>query len=241
MTNGEPSSDPIQVREKWESATRWPLMALSIAFLVAYSILILAPDAPDGVRWTLIAILAVSWATFIVDIALRAALTPRPVRWSYLRHHRIDLASAVFPVVRPFQLLRYLRSTPGFTGNSGNALRSRVIAYAAVYASMFIYVVALMVFAVERSAPHATILTFGESLWWACVTIATVGYGDYTPVTAVGRLLAVALMGGGVAIVGSASAIIVSYLSERVASERVASERVAHPEYGPEARSADQE
>jgi len=238
MTNGEPSAsrggrvdqgDAIQIRERWESATRWPLIALAIAFLLAYSILVLVPDASDGLRWTLIAILVVAWATFIVDIALRTVLTPRHQRWSYLRHHRIDLASAVLPLMRPFQLLRYLRSTPGFTGNSGNALRSRVIAYAAVYATTFVYVIALTEFAVERSAPDATILTFGEALWWACVTIATVGYGDYTPVTTIGRLLAVALMGGGVAIVGSASAIIVSYLSERV----------ARPEYGPDARSGD--
>jgi voltage-gated potassium channel len=238
MTNGEPSAsrdggvtrdDAIQVRDRWESATRWPLIALSIAFLVAYSILVLARDAPDGLRWTLIAVLAVSWAVFIADIVLRAVLTPRHARWSYLRHHRIDLASAVIPLMRPFQLLRYLRLTPGFMGNSGNALRSRVIAYAAVYAGMFVYVVALTVLAVERSAPHATIRSFGDAIWWACVTLATVGYGDYTPVTGIGRMLAVALMVGGVAIVGSASAIIVSYLFERV----------ARPEYGPYARPRD--
>ena len=235
MTSDKPSAsrsgpatgdDAIQVRERWESATRWPLIALSIVFLVAYSILVLARDASDAVRWTLIAVLAVSWAIFIADIVLRAVLTPRHARWSYLRHHRIDLASAVLPLMRPFQLLRYLRLTPGFMGNSGNALRSRVIAYATVYAGMFLYVVALTVLAVERSAPHATILSFGEAIWWACVTLATVGYGDYTPVTGVGRMLAVALMVGGVAIVGSASAIIVSYLSEHV----------ARPEYGPYAR-----
>ena len=159
MTNGEPSAgrggrvtrdDAIQVRDRWESATRWPLIALSIAFLVAYSILVLARDASDGLRWTLIAVLAVSWAIFIADIALRVVLTPRHARWSYLRRHRIDLASAILPLMRPFQLLRYLQSAPGFMGNSGNALRARVIAYVAVYAGVFLYVIALTVLAVER-------------------------------------------------------------------------------------------
>jgi voltage-gated potassium channel len=45
--------------------------------------------------------------------------------------------------------------------------------------------------------------------------MSTVGYGDYYPVTLLGRLLAVVLMIGGIAIVGTASATIVSYLTER--------------------------
>jgi voltage-gated potassium channel len=36
--------------------------------------------------------------------------------------------------------------------------------------------------------------SFGDALWWSVVTAMTVGYGDYVPVTAAGRLVAVALM-----------------------------------------------
>jgi voltage-gated potassium channel Kch len=34
----------------------------------------------------------------------------------------------------------------------------------------------------------------GDGMWWAITTVTTVGYGDVTPETAVGRLLAVAVM-----------------------------------------------
>jgi voltage-gated potassium channel len=50
--------------------------------------------------------------------------------------------------------------------------------------------------------------------------MATVGYGDYYPVTVPGRVLAVVLMIGGVAIVGTASATIVNLLNDRTRSIR---------------------
>ena len=52
-------------------------------------------------------------------------------------------------------------------------------------------------------------------------TLATIGYRDIYPVTGTGRFLAVLLMGGGIVIVGTASAIVVSYITERVGTQRV--------------------
>ena len=51
---------------------------------------------------------------------------------------------------------------------------------------------------VEAGAPKANIVTGGDAVWWAIVTIATVGYGDYYPVTHWGRVFGVVLMVGGV-------------------------------------------
>ena len=85
---------------------------------------------------------------------------------------------------------------------------------------MFIYVISLAEYAVERDAEGALITSFGDSVWWACVTMATVGYGDYYPVTVTGRILAVILMVGGIAIVGAATATFVSYVNERMSTAR---------------------
>jgi voltage-gated potassium channel len=88
---------------------------------------------------------------------------------------------------------------------------------------------ALATLEAERYAPGANIVTFGDAIWWALVTIATVGYGDTYPVTALGRFYAVLLMAGGVAIVGTASATIISFLNERVAGLRRHGDTLAAP------------
>src|SRR5215831_3138415 len=49
----------------------------------------------------------------------------------------------------------------------------------------------ICVYLAEHEHPGANITTIGDALWWGIVTIATVGYGDYYPVTAIGRIIAV--------------------------------------------------
>jgi voltage-gated potassium channel len=53
--------------------------------------------------------------------------------------------------------------------------------------------------------------TFGSlysSIWWAVVTLTTVGYGDMSPVTPVGQLVAMVLMVAGIGVVGAMISIV---------------------------------
>lgn len=54
--------------------------------------------------------------------------------------------------------------------------------------------------------------SLGKAFWWAFVTMTTVGYGDITPQTAAGKVIAVVLMFGGVGVLALISASIASYL-----------------------------
>jgi voltage-gated potassium channel len=65
--------------------------------------------------------------------------------------------------------------------------------------------------AFEQHAPGANIHNFGDALWWAVVTVTTVGYGDKYPVSAGGRGVAVVLMLTGIGLVGVLSATVASY------------------------------
>ena len=52
------------------------------------------------------------------------------------------------------------------------------------------------------------IKTFGDGIWWALVTITTVGYGDITPLTTPGRLVAGTLMFVGLGLIATVTAIV---------------------------------
>ena len=61
-------------------------------------------------------------------------------------------------------------------------------------------------------------------VWWSITTVTTVGYGDLSPVTAMGRVVAVALMLGGITLVGTVTATLASWIVQRVAEEDTANE-----------------
>ncbi len=50
--------------------------------------------------------------------------------------------------------------------------------------------------------------SLGDGIWWALVTITTVGYGDITPVTTLGRVVASSLMLLGLGLIATITAIV---------------------------------
>ncbi|WP_022893176.1 potassium channel family protein [Agromyces subbeticus] len=207
-------------RLRWEEHTTVALVVLGLAFIVAYSLLVLIRELPTLAVLGLSLVIVITWVVFLADLVVRIALTPRGDRWHFLWTHPVDVMSALLPVFRAFRVLALLREVPYLQRGSGSAVRANIVIYAACYAALFIYFISLATLAAERDAAGATITSFGDAIWWAFVTIATVGYGDTYPITVTGRIYAVLLMAGGVAIVGTASATIISLINERIGVAR---------------------
>ncbi|EOW4146196.1 potassium channel family protein [Vibrio parahaemolyticus] len=65
----------------------------------------------------------------------------------------------------------------------------------------------------EKDMPGTNIHNAGDALWWTFVTITTVGYGDFFPVTLEGRIVAIILITTDVGMFGSFTAVLASWTS----------------------------
>jgi len=74
---------------------------------------------------------------------------------------------------------------------------------------------------------QASINSFADALWWAVVTITTVGYGDMVPVTVAGKAVATVLMLGGVAFFSGVTANLASFLVKESETEKKALSQLA--------------
>lgn len=203
--------------QRWESRAEAPLMVAAFAFLVGYAVPIAWPNVSHGWHVACDVVVAVTWVTFGVDYLVRLALSP--ARWDFVRHNVFDLLVIALPVVRPLRLLRLVALLSVLNRTGAHTLRGRVTTYVFGGAALLVVTAALAVTEAERGRPGATIADLGDGFWWAATTLTTVGYGDLAPVTATGRVIAVALMIGGVALLGAVAATLASWLVERVAAE----------------------
>lgn len=209
--------------EQWQRWTDWPLTFLAIWFLAAYSWQVLR--RPEN-RMPTETVMNVIWAVFVADYVVSLILVKDRATWFV--HHLFDLASVVLPLVRPLRLLRLFTVLKVLQRKTGMALRCRITIYVIGAVVLMIYVGALAILDVEYADPDRQITSFGEAIWWAFVTITTVGYGDYAPVTVQGRLIAMALMLGGIALISAVTATVASWIMEQVSgdSQKVWSKRL---------------
>ncbi len=165
---------------------------------------------------------------FLFDVARN--LSRSPDRRAYMLGDRIgrsipnglieligSLPGLIF--LRPLRLIR-LRETTNVIGLHRPrwliaqfvARRAESAAYLVVLAALLTLMIgASLMVIVEAPAPDSNIKTGGESFWWAFVTMTTVGYGDYYPVTEGGRFIGMVTMAVGVAILGVLSSFLASW------------------------------
>ncbi len=205
--------EPLSLREVWIARLeRWTDRPLTILALLLIPLL-LAPYLIDLTAEESAVLLDADYLIWgLFALALIAPLIIRPDRISYLRQHWMDALLVVIPVFSPLRAARAVRLlwamgavVRGLEG-SRRLLVKKGTEFVLVGGSIVVVVAAGLIVAVERDAPNATIRTYGDGLWWAMTTFATVGYGDKFPVTAAGRGIAVGLMLLGIAAFGLVTA-----------------------------------
>ncbi|MFJ6898692.1 potassium channel family protein [Streptomyces hokutonensis] len=204
-------------RAQWERRTEVPLAVASMVYLAAYAVRILAHGLPSDWQDLCLAVLFAAWALFAVDYAVRWRLSGQRLR--FVRTHWLDTLVLLLPLLRPLRVVKVYEAVQRRHGKPRLALHARVIVYAGLSTTLLGFAGALSVYQAEHTAPGATIKTFGDSVWWICATFATVGYGDVTPVTPLGRLIAVGMMAIGLALLGAVTGTFASWLLQVFARE----------------------
>lgn len=212
--HGPPTVPGVSNVERWERRTEWPLMAAAVAFLVGYAWPIINPHLSMPVQHLAHAVTWIAWAMFVGDYVVRLALTER--RRQYFLRHLADLVIILLPMLRPLRLLRLVTLLRVINRKAIVSLRGRLLVYVVGGSSILAFCGALAVLDEERKSPHANIHDFADAMWWAVSTMTTVGYGDRYPVTPIGRLAAVGLMVGGIALLGVVTATLASWLVQHV-------------------------
>ncbi|MGZ3628612.1 MAG: ion transporter [Ktedonobacteraceae bacterium] len=155
---------------------------------------------------------------FLGDFCYRLFSAPSKVGYFFKGGGWLDfIGSLPFPALRLARLFRMWRvyrvmRRVGMRNMWAAYRKSR--AESALLTVIFLTIVVLefasiFVLVTEKNSPNANIKTASDALWWAYVTVTTVGYGDEYPVTNSGRVVGVLLMTIGVGLFG----VITGYLA----------------------------
>ena len=149
-------------------------------------------------------------AVFAADFALHLLLVEQPRRYLFSFYGLIDASAVLFffvpqirselllwvfkfgRILRVFKLLKFIDEARVL----GLALRgsARTICVYLFFVFLLQVVLGYAIFVIESSSPESQFQTVSNGVYWAIVTMTTVGYGDLVPQTALGRLLASVVM-----------------------------------------------
>jgi voltage-gated potassium channel len=218
----------IERRERLDFGYELFIAAISI-LAVLNSIITYLPNLdPDAVNVVSI-INSVLTLIFIYDFGLRIVTAPDR-SFYFLRDYGWADLLAIIPQFRIFRLFRIFKAYR-LVHKYGTRHILTYLAHNRAQSALYILVLmvtliiesgAVLVLQAERASPDANILTAVDAIWWAYVTITTVGYGDRFPVTTPGRMVGIMVLTTGVAVFATFAGLISSRLLGPAEDEKAA-------------------
>lgn len=209
------------------------LIVVSLVSLAAQTI----PDMPDDIHHILETISMICMLVFVTEYSLRIYTEKHVFKYMFSFFGIIDLI-AIAPyffigsgidssslralrLVRMFQLFklaRYSRAIHRFKA-AFRICREELIFFG-VTASIIFFMAAVGIYHFEHAAQPEAFPSIIHSLWWAMITLTTIGYGDIYPVTHFGKIFTGLIIPLGLGIVSAPTCILASALSEARKEEK---------------------
>jgi len=213
---------------KREFSNAYELFILVLTLLSLGIMIAAVSPVSDATRSMLLVYDNLICVVFLFDFGLRMRRARSPWHYFIREWGWLDLVGSI-PTIGAFRyagilrlarLGRVIRLIRLMRGKKRHEMWSDVRAHRGRYATFLtlltaavvLVVASTVVLAFESASGRGPITTGGKALWWSIVTLTTVGYGDFTPVTVGGQITAVVLMFLGVGIIGSLASIMASVL-----------------------------
>lgn len=119
-------------------------------------------------------------------------------------------AGRLLRLIRLIRIIRAFRSTKHIVQHIFKNKVQGTLTSVAIIAVLMLLFSSIAILQFETD-PNSNIKTAGDAIWWAYVTMTTVGYGDKYPVTTEGRIIAAVLMTVGVGLFGTFTAYVSSW------------------------------
>ena len=198
--------------------TNYEIFILALSFLSIFNLIFELLPIDQDVKILLDVVDIALTPIFLIDFLNRLFSAPSKGRYFFKGGGWLDfIGSLPFPRLRLARLFRMWRVSRGLRKIGMKHIWStfsKSRAESALLTVIFLTIVVLefastFILVTERNDANANIKTASDALWWAYVTVTTVGYGDKYPVTNSGRIVGVLLMTIGVGLFG----VITGYLA----------------------------
>ncbi len=171
---------------------------------------------------------------FLLEYVLRVWASPKPLRYVFSVMGLIDFLSILPGLLtgadlKGLRIIRIVRIAKLLRNNKLRQASDRLflvfysikneLALFSVFALVFIYLSSVGIYYFEHVAQPDGFGSIPKCFWWAIVTLTTVGYGDFYPITIGGKIFTALVTLIGIAIVAIPSGLIASGLIETKGKE----------------------
>ncbi len=210
IAGAKPSGGRHEVVDRIEDMTKYPMLVLGITWLIVL-IAVGTINLNGTSSVALVGTLFVLWVVLLVEYLVRLVISPDSR--GYLRRRWVEPVTVVVPPFEGWHLVGIEKVS--LLVHEGVLRLEAILKHHSLFrvliaAAGTLFLGAWLVLLFEDHATGSNIHSYSSALWWAMVTVTTVGYGDRFPISGGGRAVAVILMLVGIGLIGVLTATVAS-------------------------------